>query len=268
MGYLEIIRPLNCIITFVSVLVGSWVGKQIVSTPAVVLAGVTGFMVCAFGNIFNDLMDIEIDKINNPGRPLPSGKVEKKYVIIFAILLFIVSLFFATSLGWLPFLFVFGVLMLLFFYSLSFKKKPYGNLIIALIAGLSFLFGGLIMKNYYALIPFVFAIFIHLSREIIKDVIDIDGDRSHKVVSIPILIGEKKSLYLSSLFLAVLCLILPLPFVLKVLKPLYMIIIGAYPFIIFIILRLLRAPDRGQLIRLSDLIKVCMVIGLVGFILG
>ena len=43
-----------------------------------VLGFVTGFAICAFSMVVNDYYDIEVDRVNQPTRPLPSGQVSKR----------------------------------------------------------------------------------------------------------------------------------------------------------------------------------------------
>ncbi|KPJ72640.1 hypothetical protein AMJ52_05695 [candidate division TA06 bacterium DG_78] len=268
MGYFVIIRPINCVITFLSVLVGAWIGKGILVLHHVLLAGIVGFCVCAFGNIINDLYDIEIDRINNPQRPLPAGRVEKRNVIFLAALFFIISAVISMSLGVVPFLFVLCALILLFFYASYIKKTPWSNFMIALISGASFILGGLVTKNYACTLPFLFSFFIHVPREVIKDIIDIKGDKTAGVASLPIVVGVKQSFNLSALLLSILCLILPLPFFFTILSTTYMMIVLllAYPLIIYTIVRLLQSPREYELVRLSTLLKISMVVGLVAMV--
>jgi len=268
-AYFVIIRPTNCVITSIAILVGAWVGRGLQFSPPLMLAAIIGCLVCAFGNVVNDLQDIEIDKINNPKRPLASGQLDKKNAKIFALFLFIISSLFSISLGVLPFLLVVGVLILLFLYALYFKKIIFGNFVVALIAGLSFIFGGLVTENPWAIIPFLFSFFIHWPREVIKDIIDIKGDKSVGVVSLPIALGVAKSSNISALCLAILCIILPLPFVFKVLSLRYILVvlILAYPLVIYAIFRLLKNPDKAGLKTLSHLLKISMAIGIIAMIL-
>lgn len=269
MGYVTIIRPLNCAITFVSVLVGAWITTGFIYTPQLILAGMIGFIVCAFGNIVNDLYDIEIDKINNPDRPLPSGKVNKKIVISLALFFFIISILFSISLGLPVFLLVLGVLILLFIYALYFKKTIAGNFVVSIITGLSFILGGIVENNSACIFPFLFSFFIHMPREIIKDVIDIKGDKSTGIISLPILLGKERSFNISALLLGILCILLPLPYIMKILHLQYMIVvlIFAYPMIIYVIFRLLKKPQEPVLAKLSNLLKISMAAGLVAMIL-
>jgi geranylgeranylglycerol-phosphate geranylgeranyltransferase len=269
MGYLEIIRPVNCIIAFASVLVGAWIGKGITISPQLLLAGMILFLIYAFGNIVNDLFDIEIDRINRPERPLPSGKVDRRYVMILAIFFFVIAVIFSISLGAAVFLLVLGICIVSFLYDMHFKKTVLGNAIVSLITGLGFILGGIVVGNPACIFPFIFSLFVHMPREIIKDIIDIKGDRLHGVVSLPILLGAKKSLNISALFLTVLCILLPLPFIMRILHLRYMLIllIGAYPLLIYTIITFLKNPDTSVLRKSSRVLKISMAIGLAAMII-
>jgi len=268
MGYVKIIRPINCIIAFASVLVGAWIGRDINFSPQLLLAGMILFVVYAFGNIVNDLYDIEIDKINHPERPLPSGKVDKKITKFLALFFLTIAILFSISLGLAPFLLVLGMCILLFAYDIHFKKTILGNAIVSFITGLGFVLGGIVGGNPACIFPFVFSIFAHMPREIIKDIIDIKGDRRHAVASLPILLGTKKSLNISALSLCILCILLPLPFMMRILHLRYLLIIliGAYPLLIYIIIQFLKTPREDILTKLSRLLKISMAIGLVAMI--
>jgi geranylgeranylglycerol-phosphate geranylgeranyltransferase len=270
MGYLEIIWPLNCAITFISVLVGAWVGRGMVLSVPLILAGGAGFAACAFGNIVNDLLDVEIDRINDPRRPLPSGRARREWAIAIAAFFGLAGILTALPLGRNPLLLVFCALALLFLYAIYFKRTPAANPIVALVASLSFLLGGWTAGNNLCLVPFGFALLIHLPREIVKDVIDLEGDRPAGVRSLPIRFGTRKALVLSAILLGLLAVLLPLPYLLKILRFHYLVVVilGALPLFVFIIIKLLGKPDRPALIRLSALLKVVMGIGLVGFIVG
>jgi 4-hydroxybenzoate polyprenyltransferase len=53
--------------------------------------------------VFNDIVDIAIDRINRPDRPLPSGKVPKSKAVLMTGILYLAGLSFASVSGW-PFL--------------------------------------------------------------------------------------------------------------------------------------------------------------------
>jgi len=100
---------------------------------AIALGFVTGFAICAFSMVVNDYYDIEVDRVNQPTRPLPSGQVSKKGAIEIAALMLVVG-FAATAL----LLDLLAVLIVALYSFLAwlydFRAKKYGlagNLIVA-----------------------------------------------------------------------------------------------------------------------------------------
>jgi geranylgeranylglycerol-phosphate geranylgeranyltransferase len=268
MGYVVLIRPINCLIASASVLIGAWIGQSIVFSPALLLACLIAFIVCAFGNIVNDLSDIDIDRVNNPQRPLVAGTVSKPVVIAVALVFAVLALLSALSLGLFPFLLVGIAVSLLLLYGVRLKKTLAANFLVAFVSGLTFILGGLIVTNTTCIVPFVFALFIHLPREIIKDVTDLKGDAAAGVNSLPIRFGTERSYAVSALFIGMLLILLPFPFFLRVLKLRYMLIVllCAYPLLLYTFVRLLKRPGENELPLLSTALKVTMGIGLVSMI--
>jgi len=171
----------------------------------------------------------------------------------------------SIPLGIFPFFIVITALLLLFAYSAYIKKTLVSNLLVALIAGMSFLLGGLVVHNALCIIPFIFSIFIHVPREIVKDVMDMKGDMTAGIQTIPIVVGSITAYNISAIVLVFLCLILPVPFVLKLLNTAYILIVLliAYPVLIYTIWRLTRNPQKDELPMISNLMKASMAVGLV-----
>ncbi len=240
-----------------------------ISAP-LLAAALIGFAVCGFGNIINDIRDIEIDRINKPARPLPAGDVNKDNAVLMALVLLFAPAAGSFFLGFWPFLTVITALLLLFLYSTYLKKTLAGNITVAVIAGLSFVFGGLVARNPACIIPLLFAILVHLPREIVKDIMDMRGDRARNAITLPILMGPTRACSMSALLLAFLCLTLPLPYVLGILNANYIIVIlvAAYPILFFVIWQLLRKPPTDKLPLISNLIKASMAIGLFAMIIS
>ena len=73
-AYIFITRPVNVLITFLVVIVGSLI--CIISDYSIykiLLAAFSAALTAGAGNIINDIYDIEADKINHPERPLAKG---------------------------------------------------------------------------------------------------------------------------------------------------------------------------------------------------
>ena len=84
-AYFQIIRPLNCFFGSLTIIIGMLnanVGKNFFTTPNSTLTLIGGLTIyilsAAASNVINDVFDIEIDTINRPNRPIPSGKIKKK----------------------------------------------------------------------------------------------------------------------------------------------------------------------------------------------
>ena len=71
-------RPFNCLITAFSVGVGALPSGGLAVSPQVVAAAASAALIAAAGNVYNDLRDLEIDRINRPNRPLPSGRMSTR----------------------------------------------------------------------------------------------------------------------------------------------------------------------------------------------
>ena len=104
-----------------------------------------------------------------------------------------------------------------------------------------------------------------MPRDLIKEIIDIKGYKKNDVVSIPIAFGIERASIISGLFLGVLCILLPLPYILEILSVKYMIVVlfFAYPIIIYCLIKLVKKPVVGEFSKLSRFLKFAMATGLV-----
>ncbi len=166
-----------------------------------VISSLVVFLLCAAGNIVNDLVDIEIDRFNRPGRVLVREAVSRKKALMLAIV-FSLGAFLAALAVNREVLIVGGIaFVLLLVYNLWLKRVPVvGNLVIALLGGATFLTGGLAVDPALTwvlpgpLIPAIYALLFHLVREIVKDVQDIEGDRQNGIITLPQVIGVRPAL--------------------------------------------------------------------------
>ncbi|HBY18407.1 MAG: UbiA prenyltransferase [Marinimicrobia bacterium 46_47] len=213
-AYIVLGRPINLLLSTLTVLITATFFVPFPPWDMILSALLTVVLLNAGGNAVNDLYDEAIDRINRPRRPLPSGQLSRKNVYHYAIVSFIIGNMSALYAGWMPF--VIAALIstpLMIVYSARFKRKPLsGNLIIAFILGLAFIFCSLVFGNVTrGITPAVLAFFYTLIREIIKDLEDLKGDQTEGAQTLPIRIGEKKTRRITSLLLLFLVLILPFP---------------------------------------------------------
>ncbi len=270
---IKITRPINFLITFFSIIVGAVIcitGNYFLHK--IILAAVSGALISASGNIINDIFDIEIDKINRPDRVLVKGDLKKNEAVIIYLLLVYSGIFISSFINYQALIISTSVSVLLYLYSFKLKQTVLaGNFIIAAITGLAFIYGGAAVQNITpSVIPALFAFLINFVREIIKDMEDIEGDTKTGVKTFPFKYGFKASKKLITAFSVLLILFTFYPFALKIYGIKYLIIILAVvdPLLIYFLKSLMGDDSRKNLNKLSFILKLNMVFGLIAIILG
>lgn len=201
--FLELMRPFNCLMAGVAAVIGLLMaGGRDIQPAALIFLAV--FFVTGAGNAVNDYFDREIDTVNRPDRPVPSGRVTPKQALMWSYALFVAGCILAALLNWLCL--IIGVVnsALLYLYARNLKTTLLmGNICVAYLTGSTFLFGGAVLS--YAgmnavLIPFALSSLATISREIMKDVEDMEGDGRAGARTLPILAGESLSGVVAAIF--------------------------------------------------------------------
>ncbi|WP_096591428.1 geranylgeranylglycerol-phosphate geranylgeranyltransferase [Halorubrum ezzemoulense] len=213
-GIVELARLGNCVAAGGLTATGAFVaGAGGAVLPTALAAATTVFAVAA-GNAINDYFDREIDAVNSPGRPIPRGAVSPRTALATAALWFAVAVAFAVRLPTLAIGIAAVNLVALVTYTSVFKGTPgLGNALVAYLVGSTFLFGGAAVGNPRAVL--VLAALAGLStftREVIKDVEDVAGDREEGLATLPIAVGERRALWIGAAALGVAVTVSPLPY--------------------------------------------------------
>jgi geranylgeranylglycerol-phosphate geranylgeranyltransferase len=195
-GFFTITRPANSVIAGLAAIVAYLIATGTLVYGVILLMAVVIFITAA-GNVINDYFDVEIDAINRPGRPIPSGMVSRNAALAWAGILFGVGLVicvFTTPLclG----IAIFNTLILVA-YAARLKSTPFfGNVAVSYLSASIFLFGGA-FAGWHALldmIPIAAITFLAmLARELLKDAEDIEGDLAGGADTLPIRIGVRKT---------------------------------------------------------------------------
>ncbi|MCJ7554455.1 MAG: geranylgeranylglycerol-phosphate geranylgeranyltransferase [Ignavibacteriaceae bacterium] len=271
--YIKLFRPVNCLITFLSVIVAAFIAS-FNSFPfvAVFFAAVAASLVTAAGNVINDYYDIEIDKISHPERPLVTGVINKNKVIIIYTILNFIALLISFWISPIAFGFVLFTVILLLLYSITLKKVIlFGNSIIAFLTGMVFIFGGIVVENVAAsVIPAIFAFLINFNREIVKDMEDIEGDLNAGVITFSARYGIKKLKLIILMITAILVLFTIYPFLIQFYKIEYFIfvMILVNPLLVYFLKSIYEDHSKKNLKRMSLLLKLNMLFGLIAIYLG
>jgi geranylgeranylglycerol-phosphate geranylgeranyltransferase len=189
----QLVRLGNTVVSFVGTLVGGVAARGAgVHLPTslwitLVLAGFSTALVTAGGNVVNDILDRESDRINHPDRPLVTGAISPTTarwtavaLLVGAVVVVVPVILLRPLVG----IFLAAALIALLSYEFRFKSAGFGgNLLVAFLTGLVFLYGGAAAGMPLAVVPFGFmAFFATLSREVIKDMEDVAGDVNRRTL--------------------------------------------------------------------------------------
>lgn len=273
LAYFEILRPLNFSITFFSIYFAIVIAnKSLFCSTKAFLGALAGALISGAGMVINDYFDFEIDKINRPERPIPSGKISLQSAKIYYVSLNLIALLIVSFTNAIAFLIALISIVLIFFYSYSFKNRGIiGNFVVAFMTGFAFIFGGVIGENILPLVfPFFFALLINFAREILKDIEDVEGDKTKNLKTFPIVYGVRKSFQMISFLLSLTILVTILPYLIGIYNVYYlMIVLFAVDLVLVNVIKKINSnPSKSDLRKLSDLIKYEMIIGLIAIYIG
>ncbi|KAA0265550.1 MAG: hypothetical protein EDM75_02430 [Chlorobiota bacterium] len=273
---LTLFRPLNFLITLITGFIAVLIAENGELTHATlyfgVLTGVSAALIGAGGNIINDILDVEIDRINRPDRPLPAGKVTVTTATRLYIFSKMFGIFFAAMAGIIPALIAAASSFIIFFYSYFLKNIPLvGNFTVSVFTGMVFIFGASTVNNYSnALFPFIFAFMINMVREVVKDVEDIEGDTAENVRTFPVIFGVEPARKLAVIITLLLITVTFVPFLLQVYRIEYLVVIAVSvaPALISVIRDTTRAKEKKDWGRISGHLKLIMILGILAIIAG
>jgi geranylgeranylglycerol-phosphate geranylgeranyltransferase len=271
MGFVLLARPANVMIAMLSVWVGSYLSGVMIPFR-IVVACISAGAILAAGNAVNDVFDVEIDRVNQAGRPIPSGVVSRNSASAFAFVLFALGVLLSSLIGLLGLMIALFCSVLLVLYAVLLKRRMlWGNILVSVLTALAFVYGGVAARHAAgALFPAMLAFLFHFGREIIKDVADVKGDRMAHARTLPVVLGERAGVNFAALALGLLIVVTPLPFVLGLYGRLYLIVVlvGVDLVCAVIVAALLSRRAWMSLGRASSLLKADMLLGLAALLVS
>ncbi len=270
---IQIIRPELPISAGICVLIGQIIAMgYLPPLPVAVLGFSLGFFLSSSAMIFNDYFDLEVDRINAPQRPLPSGKLSPFEALLFGVITGVLALgiaFLASSL----LLILCLVLWLLgFLYNWKLKSSGiWGNLIVSTNVAMTIFIGGLsigVIASPMVWIFGVIAFFFDLAEEIAGDAMDMAGDMKRDSKSLAIVYGRRLALTISAGLFGLVILLTALPVLLRLVWMEYLIPIAVMDILIICFTsRLMRSKSREEGHRWMRRLYLSATIGLVTFII-
>ncbi len=165
---------------------------------------ITGFFITGFAMIVNDIIDIKIDAINRPERPLVAAKIKLSSAKNAAIAMLFIGLFASIMLGAVEFIIAALFALLSFIYNWRLKRLGLiGNAAVAASMSIPFVYGSLIKPELNSLIISLAltAFFAGVGREVIKGISDIEGDAKMGVRTVAVTHGNHHATVISSIFI-------------------------------------------------------------------
>ncbi len=199
-GFFTITRPLNSFVAGLAAIIAYLIATGTLIPQTLLLFSVVA-LITAAGNVINDFFDAAIDAINRPDRPIPAGAVSRTAARSFAVTLFLAGILvsFFTN----PLCIGIAVINSLILIAYAGKLKRtllIGNIAVAYLSASIFLFGGALdgWNGLVHIIPVAaISFFAMVSRELLKDAEDVEGDKAGDADTVPIRIGIKKTAQLA-----------------------------------------------------------------------
>ena len=272
-AHIRLFRPLNLLTGAFAVYVSSAILRSLYQTSELTFAILTVVGYNAAANSLNDFIDFKIDQVNRPDRPLTAGLVKRNTALVFSVLLFVggsVTALFLSKLA--AMIAILIVLPLIISYNLKLKQLPLvGNIVIALILGLTFVFSGAVFGNIKPMIiPCFLAFGLTLVRELVKDIEDMEGDRLAGLTTFPIIAGFNRAGKLTALFAVIIGVGALAPYVMDYYSFWYLafLVLGVETPLVTLVVLFMKSPEKLNFSLASKTLKISTILGIIAIYCG
>jgi len=275
-NYIRLMRPINCFMVGSAVIVGAVIGGGVgvlASPIALFLAFVTGFTMTGGAMAINDYYDRDIDAINEPRRPIPSGAVKPVEALSASLSLSALGLLASwyTSLGNLAVAFMAWLTMMA--YSTFGKRTGLpGNIMVSSLIALPFIYGGIFIGGAALKSSLLFALMAFLSntgREVTKGIVDLEGDKALGIKTVAVSNGVDSAARLSVILYISATAVSPFPLYIGLVSLWYVPFVSITDLgLLFLSLSLIKNPSRENSRRVKNWVRWLMMSGLIGFLAG
>jgi geranylgeranylglycerol-phosphate geranylgeranyltransferase len=273
-GYVSLLRPINALMMAFAVLVGVFLAGGDPFTLGIdrIAAGMaTGFLVLGSAMVLNDYADADIDRINAPHRPIPSGIVSRRAALIYGVSLGLAGLVTAAYTG--PYTLILALLAWVVSVIYDFRGKKTGlpgNLMVSFNVAMPIAYGAALASRLDSSIA-VFWLMIFLAntgREIIKGIADVAGDAARGVRTLAAVRGMKAAAVTAAVLVVIAVAMSPLPLLLGDAAAPYLLVIFADIGFIHASISIVRDPSPINARKVKQAMLLYMLVGLVAFLLA
>ncbi|MFH1756175.1 MAG: geranylgeranylglycerol-phosphate geranylgeranyltransferase [Candidatus Latescibacterota bacterium] len=269
---IEVVRPHNMLAAAACVCAGYYIagGRDIrsIAYPVILTAFTVGF-----GNLINDYYDADIDQVNKPRRPIPSGRLTQQYVRTLYLLGSLVLTLCSFQLVALRFAGIIWIWeLLLFLYAWKLKRMPLiGHVLVSMVASSAFLGGAFVAGRLAAVaFPVFFAFMFVMGRELVKGAEDVEGDKFVGANTLSVRLGVERTGGLAVFCMMICVVAAPIPVLLTGYGLPYALVMEliVVPGLFVAAYQVLRNPAQTVLNRVSWIMKIEMFCGIVAMTLG
>jgi geranylgeranylglycerol-phosphate geranylgeranyltransferase len=270
---MEMMRLPNSVMVGIAVIVGEIVSiRGYPSSSNIIFGFLTGFFISISSMILNDYFDVSVDKINSPDRPIPSGRVSKRNALGLGVVVGLLGIF--SSL----FLTQLNIIIAILFWAIAilydWKGKKIGilgNSMVSMSVAIPYIFGAAALSK--TLDPVILTFFCmsflaNLGREITKDILDVEGDKTIDAKTLAITRGPRFASLISGLLLILAILLSPIPLFFDFGIIYIILILIANSMIGYAAITQLRKSGETQSLKIKKVILLGMLMGLFSFLIG
>ncbi len=184
-------------------------GAPILEQPLTLILGIllVGPLVCGASQIVNDWFDRDVDAINEPDRPIPSGRVPGSWALYIAVIWSSLSLAWSALLGtWVLIATVAGIILAWIYSAPPLRLKMngwFGNAAVGIsyeglawVTGCAVLLGGTMPSYPVLIVASLYSVGAH-GIMTLNDFKSMDGDLALGIKSLPAQLGYRRSAVLA-----------------------------------------------------------------------
>lgn len=192
------------------------ISKAMLAPGVILLVFFSMASISSAGFALNDYFDRESDAVIKPSRPIPSGALSLKRVLVISTCLFAVGLILALLIGTISFAVLLIDTILLIGYSVYVKRKSglAANMLVGLLVGTAFIYGeAAVLQSVSVISLSLYPIcFGTIGGNIVRDILSFEGDSKVGYPTLPKRLGNAGSAKVASLFFSATAILAPLPF--------------------------------------------------------
>jgi geranylgeranylglycerol-phosphate geranylgeranyltransferase len=277
--WISLIRPANSIMVGFAVVVGiAVVSRQFSQTLLIkaLLGFLTGFLISSFSMLTNDIYDLEVDKINQPSRPIASGRIKLVDAKRMAFPFLILGLAASVLTGLTTFLIAMIFAIIGWYYNYYGKKLGlFGNALVASSLAIPYIYGSFELGNYSINLAYLLALtsfLAGLGREVLKGISDMQGDKIRHIRTVALSYGKNIAKQVAAAFFFLAVISSSFPVLANQLGPNPFVYMGLIliPDAIFLYLaaRTLALKSDSESLKLKSIALLGMLLGLLAYLIA